>query len=148
MRQMTLTQSGAPGVLLAGSIFHTSIQNMDFVEIFNVSLDLSTIHFAQFSECRASFVYSWYSCYSILEHYSLFSGVKLTIKSFCLFPYLSYRMTKSRVSEDLQAMAKNWKHEKGSTFEYFQHLRLLYSFWYQDINPPDRNPQRNLVIEE
>ena len=32
-------------MLLAGPISHTSIQYMDFVEIFNVSLDLSTIYF-------------------------------------------------------------------------------------------------------
>ena len=38
-----LTQSGAPGVLLAGAISHTSIQYMDFVEICNVSVDLSAI---------------------------------------------------------------------------------------------------------
>ena len=32
-------------MLLAAPISHTSIQYMDFVEIFNVSLDLSTIYF-------------------------------------------------------------------------------------------------------
>ena len=32
-------------MLLAGPISHTGIQYMDFVEIFNVSLDLSTIYF-------------------------------------------------------------------------------------------------------
>ena len=32
-------------MLLAGPISHTAIQYMDFVEIFNVSLDLSTIYF-------------------------------------------------------------------------------------------------------
>ena len=32
-------------MLLAGPIPHTSIQYMDFVEIFNASLDLSTIYF-------------------------------------------------------------------------------------------------------
>ena len=32
-------------MLLAGPISHTSIQYMDFVETFNVSLDLSTIYF-------------------------------------------------------------------------------------------------------
>ena len=32
-------------MLLALPISHTSIQYMDLVEIFNVSLDLSTIHF-------------------------------------------------------------------------------------------------------
>ena len=32
-------------MLLARPISHTSIRHMDFVEIFNISLDLSTIHF-------------------------------------------------------------------------------------------------------
>ena len=36
-------------MLLARSVSHNSIQYMDFVEIFSVSLDLSTIYFAQFS---------------------------------------------------------------------------------------------------
>ena len=36
-------------VLLVGAISQTSIQYMDFVEIFNVSLDLSTIYSAHFS---------------------------------------------------------------------------------------------------
>ena len=42
MRQMRLTQSGAPG---------SSIQYMKFVEVFNVALDLSAIYFSQFSGC-------------------------------------------------------------------------------------------------
>ena len=41
MRQMTLTQSGAPGPLFAEPISHTSTQYIDFVEILNISLDLS-----------------------------------------------------------------------------------------------------------
>ena len=57
-------------VLLAGPISHTIIQYMDFVKIFNVSLDLSTIYSAHFSGCLASFVPS---CYSVLEYYDLFS---------------------------------------------------------------------------
>ena len=36
-------------VLLAGPFSHTSTQYMDFVEVFNISLDLSTIYFAYFS---------------------------------------------------------------------------------------------------
>ena len=64
-------------MLLAGPISHNSTQYMDFVEIFNISLDLSTIYFAHFSWCRASFVYS---CHSILECYNLFPGVKLSIR--------------------------------------------------------------------
>ena len=38
-------------VLLAGLVSHTSIQYMDFIEISNVSLDLSTIYFAHLSGC-------------------------------------------------------------------------------------------------
>ena len=43
-------------MLLAEPISHTSIQYMNFVEIFSVSLNLSTICFAYFSRCCASFV--------------------------------------------------------------------------------------------
>ena len=46
-----LTQSEVPGVLLAGPISDISTQYMDFVDIFKVSLDLSTIYFAHFSGC-------------------------------------------------------------------------------------------------
>ena len=35
-------------VLLAGLISHTSTQYMDFVEIFNIVLDLSTTYFSHF----------------------------------------------------------------------------------------------------
>ena len=38
-------------MLLAGPISHTSTQYMDFVDIFNISLDLSAIYFAHFSGC-------------------------------------------------------------------------------------------------
>ena len=38
-------------MLLARPISLTNIQCMDFVEIFNVSLDLSIIYFARFSGC-------------------------------------------------------------------------------------------------
>ena len=38
-------------MLLAGPISHTSAQYMDFVEIFNISQDLSSIYFANFSGC-------------------------------------------------------------------------------------------------
>ena len=38
-------------MLLAGPISQTSTQQMDFVEIYNVSLDLSTTYFGHFSEC-------------------------------------------------------------------------------------------------
>ena len=57
-----------------------STQYKDFAEIFSISLDLSTIYFAHSSGCWASFVYS---CHSILECYNLFSGVNLSIRSFC-----------------------------------------------------------------
>ena len=67
-------------MLLAGPIFHTNSQCMDFVEIFNISLDLSTIYFAHFCGSGASF---GCSCHSIVECFNLFSGVKLSIRSFC-----------------------------------------------------------------
>ena len=38
-------------MLLAEQISHTNTQYMDFVEIFNILLDLSSIHFARFSGC-------------------------------------------------------------------------------------------------
>ena len=38
-------------MLLAGLISHTSTQYMDFVEIYNIVLDLSTIYFSDFSWC-------------------------------------------------------------------------------------------------
>ena len=69
-------------MLLAGPISHTSTHYMDFVDIFNISLDLSAIYFAHLGECLASFVSS---CHSILEYYNLFSGAKLSIRSFVLF---------------------------------------------------------------
>ena len=71
-------------MLLAGPISHSSTQYMDFVEVFYISLDLSTIYCANFSGCRASFVYC---CHSTPECYNLFSGVKLRKRSFC-FIYL------------------------------------------------------------
>ena len=38
-------------MLLAGPISHTRTKYMDFVDIFNVLLDVSTIYFADFSGC-------------------------------------------------------------------------------------------------
>ena len=49
-------------MLLAGPVSHISIKCMNFVEILNVSLDLSTSYFAHLSRCRASFVYSCCPC--------------------------------------------------------------------------------------
>ena len=43
-------------MLLAGPISHTSIRCMDFVEIFNIILDLSITCFSYFSGCSASFL--------------------------------------------------------------------------------------------
>ena len=51
MGQTMVTQSEHLVVLLAGPISHRSIQNMDFFEIFNVSLDLSIIYSAHFGGC-------------------------------------------------------------------------------------------------
>ena len=38
-------------MLVVGPISHTDTQCMDFVDIFNISLDLSTIYFVHFNEC-------------------------------------------------------------------------------------------------
>ena len=75
-------------MLLAGPISHTSTQYMDFVKIFNISLDLSAIYFACFNGCRDSFVFS---CHSILECYNLFSGVKLSMRSFCFISVIFHQ---------------------------------------------------------
>ena len=44
-------------VLLAGPISHAGARCMDFVEIFNVVLDLSVACFSRFGGCWASFVF-------------------------------------------------------------------------------------------
>ena len=72
-------------------ISQTSTQYMDFVEIFinfNISQDLTTIYFANFGGCCVSFVYS---CQSIVKWYNLFSGVKLSTRSFCFISVLRLR---------------------------------------------------------
>ena len=61
--------------------FLTLALNTFFVA-FYISLDLSTIYFAHFSGCWASFVCS---CHSVPEFCLMFSGVKLNIRSFILF---------------------------------------------------------------
>ena len=66
-------------MLLALPISHTSTQYTNIAD-FNISLDFSSIYFAHFSGCWTFFVYS---CHSIIERYILFSGVKLSIRSFC-----------------------------------------------------------------
>ena len=38
-------------MLLAGPISHTDTRYTDYVEILNISVDLSTIYFAHFSGC-------------------------------------------------------------------------------------------------
>ena len=56
MTQTTLTQSGAPGRVIGEDQFftlslNTITQCVDFVKIFNISLDFSTVYFAHFSGC-------------------------------------------------------------------------------------------------
>ena len=62
--------------------FLTLAFNTLILSIFYISLDLSTIYFTHFSGCWASFVCT---CHSILECCVMFSGVKLSIRSFNLF---------------------------------------------------------------
>ena len=61
--------------------FHIT-QYILILSIFYISMDLSINYFAHFSGCWASFVCS---CHSILECCVMFSGVKLSIRSFVLF---------------------------------------------------------------
>ena len=61
--------------------FLTLALNTLILSIFYISLDLSTIYFAHFSGCWASFVCS---CHSIPECCVMFSGVKLSMGSFVL----------------------------------------------------------------
>ena len=84
MGKTTPNQSGAPGRVVGWTNYSSQQIRwyIDFVEIFNMSLDLSTVYFPHFNRCRVSFVSS---CYSILEYYNLFSGVKLSIRLFCNF---------------------------------------------------------------
>ena len=71
-------------VLLAGQICHTGTRYMDFVEIFNIFLDLSTI-------------YLLYSCDSIPERWNLFSVVKLTLRSFFFIFLVDKKPSPNRV---------------------------------------------------
>ena len=67
--------------------FLTLALNTLALPIFDISLDLSTIHFTHFSGCWASFVCN---CHSILECGVMFSGVKLSIRSFNLFLWVGW----------------------------------------------------------
>ena len=67
--------------------FLTLALNTLIMSIFYISLDLSTIYFTHFSGCWASFVCN---CHSILECCVMFSGVKLSIRSFNLFKHEVY----------------------------------------------------------
>ena len=49
MRQTMLIQSRAPGRVIGWANFPHYTQYMDFVKIFNISLDLSTIYFVNLS---------------------------------------------------------------------------------------------------
>ena len=68
-------------MLLAGPISHTSTQYIDFADFLHFNGSVYQI-FAHFSGCWASFMCS---CHSILECCVMFSGVKLSTRSFVLF---------------------------------------------------------------
>ena len=67
-------------MLLAGPISHTSTQYIDFVEILSISLVCLLYILPNLVGVEVLFMYS---CHTILECYNLFSGVKLSIRSFC-----------------------------------------------------------------
>ena len=67
-------------MLLAGPISHTSTRYMDFVEIFNIVLDLLLLVFLILVGIELPLCL-WCDR-SILECYNLFSGVELSMRSF------------------------------------------------------------------
>ena len=103
-------------MLLAEPISHTGTEYMDFVEVFNISLDLSTVYCANFSGWVLSFLCTFIFCHYIPECYNLFSGDKLTIRSFC---FISARTT-NRIRLNL---FNQWflcfkRNPEGSNFPY------------------------------
>ena len=73
MNQMTLTQSRAPDHVIHWTNSHSSTQYMDFVKIFSVLLELSSVYF---DGCELL----TRSCWFVLECHYLFSGVQLRIR--------------------------------------------------------------------
>ena len=67
-------------MLSAGPVSHTSINYIYFVEIFNVSLELSDIYLLVLVGVE---VHLCAAVTSIPECYDLFSGVKLSTRSCC-----------------------------------------------------------------
>ena len=63
-------------MLLAGPIFHTSTQYKNFVEIFNILLDLCSIYFAHFELPLCIVV-------TLSQNAITSSGVKLSMRLFC-----------------------------------------------------------------
>ena len=96
--------------------FLTLALNTLIWSIFYISLDLSTIYFIHFSGCWASFVCN---CHSILECCVMFSGVKLSIRSFNLLQCLSYGYLFWKVSwqpkSNLIPMKLLWKNSPDIT---------------------------------
>ena len=102
------------------------VQYMDFVESFNVSVDLSTIYVARFSGCWASFVSS---CYFILACYNTSSGVKssisLSIRSFCFIPKFKHScITLESAKPKIQKCEYDCKCKSHDTI-----FRIVYSKW-------------------
>ena len=72
-------------MLLAGPISHTSTQYMDFVEIFNILLDLSAIYFAYFNGCTMLSFHCGIVATLPKNAITCLSGVKLSIRSFLFY---------------------------------------------------------------
>ena len=94
---------------------------MDFVKIFNISLDLSTIYFAHFSECQASFLQPVF-----------WSEVEYKIVSFI---YLG----KSKVKNDLAKI-----HPLNQWIKIIMCWQLHGSF-SQDIEKMNDKPIQNII---
>ena len=87
--------------------FLTLALNTLILSIFYISLDLFTIYFTHFSGCWASFVCN---CHSILECCVVFSGVKLSIRSFnLLLRELQNTLGVTRRNEDMISLISKGK---------------------------------------
>ena len=116
-------------MLLAGPISHTSTRCMDFVEIFNIILDLS-VTFSHFSG-MFSFLYV-YSDHSILECYNLFSGVELSMRSFFVITFII----------DSGGKLSTWLYDKRDDFDFH-----IVNFPYLSSNIPS-GPSYGVYISQ
>ena len=108
--------------------FLTLALNTSILSIFYISLDLSTIYFAHFSGCWASFVCS---CHSIPECYVMFSGVKLSMGSFVLLARLYSNVHSLSWSIKLEWWAKYFINQSSLFFVLVLLIHYIYIIYIE-----------------